>query len=119
MVSVDLVRPYQPFSPMLQLRKAIPFAQVAIEPIPTRIHRRSFNLSQLDIRSFDQQLLGNQNPILPPKRSRGELSSARVTHLSIEGIIPKVLAHDQGEHGSDQYIGAAQPPRQASKAREG
>ena len=42
-----------------------------------------------------------------------------VTHLSIEGIILEVLAHDQGKHGSDRYIGAAQPPRQASKSREG
>ena len=42
-----------------------------------------------------------------------------VTHLSIEGIILEILAHDQGKHGSDQYIGTAQPPRQASKSREG
>ena len=44
---------------------------------------------------------------------------AYVTHLSIEGINLAVWAHDQGKHGSDQYIGAALPPRQASKSREG
>ena len=44
--------------------------------------------------------------------------SLGVTHLISEGIILEVLAHYQGKHESDQYIGATQPPRQASKSRE-